>query len=314
MTQPPLKLPPVRTLVMAAVPLFVLFLFATMGMAGCTTIEPGAVGVKTNVYTGSIDSHPLSAGFHIVGFGSAVYEFPTVVDNINLDNLSVNTKEGQSITADVRVQYKPNFSTANDNVVQLYQRYKKPFDGANGLVATRWEPVIQQAAGYAFSQYGIIDVYQTRGARVANLMKHILQRGLKNENIDIDGIGDDFVTIETVAVSDIGLPEAIKKSVELKAQIEQETLAARQNLEKSRMEAERQRIEAQGKADAALIEAQGRAKARAALGITPDQYTRLEMTKMQTEALKEAPNLVIVPDKALLNLGDLVSQTKRAQP
>lgn len=286
-------------------------LFATLGMAGCATIEPGAVGVKTNVYTGSIDAKPLSAGFHFVGFGSAVYEFPTVVDNINLDNLTVNTKEGQSITVDLRVQYKPNFSTENSNVVALYQRYKKPFDGPNGLVATRWEPVIQQAAGYAFSQSGIIDVYQTRGARVASLMKQVLQKGLKDEIIDIDGIGDDYVSIETVAVSDIGLPDAIKKSVELKAQIEQETLAARQNLEKSRMEAERQRIEAQGKADAALIEAQGRAKARAALGINPDQYTRLEMTKMQTEAIKESPNLMIVPEKAFFNLGDLVNQTQQ---
>ncbi|HEY9898583.1 MAG TPA: prohibitin family protein [Pantanalinema sp.] len=287
-------------------------LLASFGLGACTTIEPGAVGVKTNVYTGGIASKPLSAGIHFVGFGSAVYEFPTVVDNINLDNLSVNTKEGQSISIDLRVQYKPNFSIDNDNVVRLYQRYKKPFNGANGLVNTRWEPVIQQAAGYAFSQYGIIEVYQSRGARVASLMKQVLQNGLKNDVIDIDGIGDDFVSIETVAVSDIGLPEAIKRSVEMKAQIEQETLAAKQNLEKSRMEAERQRIEAQGKADASLIEAQGRAKARAALGISPEQYTKIEITKLQTEAIQKAPNLVIVPDKALLNLGDLVQQHKAA--
>lgn len=311
MSQVSLNLPPKRTLLTVIGMLVGVTLFASLGMVGCATIEPGAVGVKTNVYTGSIDSKPLSAGFHFVGFGSAVYEFPTVVDNINLDNLTVNTKEGQSITVDLRVQYKPNFSTENSNVVQLYQRYKKPFDGPNGLVSTRWEPVIQQAAGYAFSQYGIIDVYQTRGARVASLMKQVLQKGLKDEIIDIDGIGDDYVSIETVAVSDIGLPDAIKKSVELKAQIEQETLAARQNLEKSRMEAERQRIEAQGKADAALIEAQGRAKARAALGISPDQYTRLEMTKMQTDALKESKNLMIVPENAFLNLGDLANQAKR---
>lgn len=285
-------------------------------LTGCATIEPGAVGVKTNLYTGSITGKPLAAGFHFVGIGTRVFEFPTVVDNINLDNFRVNTKEGQEITVDVRVQYKPDFSTSNDNVVKLYERYKKPFDGQSGLVASRWEPVIQQAAGYAFSQSGVIEVYQTRGARVASLMKQVLQNGLKNEIVDIDGIGDDYVRIETVAISDIALPEAIKKSVETKAQIEQETLAAKQALEKSRMESERMRIEAQGKADSALIEAQGRAKARAALGISPEQYTQLEIAKMKTDAIKQSPNLMIVPENAFLDARSLLDGQKpdRRQP
>lgn len=279
-------------------------------LTGCATIEPGAVGVKTNIYTGAIAEKPLAAGFHIVGIGSRVFEFPTVVDNINLDNFRVNTKEGQEITVDVRVQYKPEFSPSNDSVVKLYERYKKPFDGRNGLVASRWEPVIQQAAGYAFSQYGVIEVYQTRGARVAALMKQILQDGLRTDIVDIDGIGDDFVKIETVAISDIALPEAIKKSVETKAQIEQETLAAKQALEKSRMESERLRIEAQGKADAALIEAQGRAKARAALGISAEQYTQLEIAKMKTDAIKNSPNLMIVPENAFLDARSLLDRSQ----
>lgn len=283
-----------------------------MSLAGCATIEPGAVGVKTNVYSGAITDKPLGAGFHFVGIGTRVFEFPTVVDNINLDNFRVNTKEGQEITVDVRVQYKPDFSPSNDNVVKLYERYKKPFDGSNGLVASRWEPVIQQAAGYAFSQYGVIEVYQSRGARVASLMKQVLQGGLKNDIVDIDGIGDDFVKVETVAISDIALPEAIKKSVETKAQIEQETLAAKQALEKSRMEAERLRIEAQGRADSALIEAQGRAKARAALGITPEQYTQIEIAKMKTEAIKESPNLMIVPENAFLDARSLLENRNPA--
>lgn len=292
-------------------PLFAALLALTL--TGCATIEPGAVGVKTNVYTGAIAPTPLAAGFHIVGLGTRVYEFPTVVNNINLDNFRVNTREGQEITVDVRVQYKPDFSPSNNNVVKLYERYKKPFDGPSGLVASRWEPVIQQAAGYAFSQSGVIEIYQTRGARVAALMKQILQNGLKNEIVDIDGIGDDYVTIETVAISDIALPEAIKKSVETKAQIEQETLAAKQALEKSRMEAERLRIEAQGRADAALIEAQGRAKARAALGITPEQYTQIEIAKLKTDAIKESPNLMIVPESAFLDARSLLD-APRSRP
>ena len=35
-----------------------------LSLTGCATIEPGAVGVKTNVYTGAITDKPLGAGFH----------------------------------------------------------------------------------------------------------------------------------------------------------------------------------------------------------------------------------------------------------
>jgi hypothetical protein len=76
------------------------------------------------------------------------------------------------------------------------------------------------------------------------------------------------------------------------------------------------RIEAQGKADSALIEAQGRAKARAALGISPEQYTQLEIAKMKTDAIKQSPNLMIVPENAFLDARSLLDGQKpdRRQP
>lgn len=279
----------------------------SLSLTGCATIDPGNIGVVTDSYTGDIKGDTLSAGFHTIGFFKNVFEYPTTVENINLDNLTVNTKEGQQLTVSLRVQYRPLFM-GNDNAVKLYQRYKKPFEGENGVVQSRWMPIIQQTAGYAFSQYGVIDVYQTRGAKVAALMKNILQNGMKKDDADIEGIGEDFVNIETVAVKTITLPDAIQKSVEVKAQIEQETLAAQQQLAKSKMEAERKRIEAQGEADAKLIKAQGEARARTALGISPEQYTRLETARMTTQALEKAPNLVIVPDNAILDTRSLVAK------
>lgn len=276
-------------------------------VGGCASIEVGNVGVVTDTMSGKVGDRPLGAGFHVVGFFKRVYQFPSgVVDNITLDNFKVNTSEGQEISVDIRVQYQPKLTTEDSNAVELFKRYRKPFEGEHGLVASRWIPVIQQAAGYAFSQQGVIQVYQTRGARAAALMANILQNGLKTQDVQIDGIGDDFVHIQTVAISDINLPEAIKNAVERKAQIEQETLSARQNLEKARMEAERVKIEAQAEADAKFIRAQGEARARAALGITPEQYTRIEIAKMTTDALKNSKNLVIVPDNAILDSRALV--------
>lgn len=271
-------------------------------LTGCVSIEPGSVGVVTDTVSGGVDERPLPAGLHMVGFFKNIYEYPAgVVDNINLDNFRVNTKEGQEITVDIRVQYQPDLSPENDRAVQLFKRYRKSFEGESGLVQTRWIPVIQQAAGYAISQYGVIDIYQSRGAKAAALMDRILQSGLKNADVKIDGIGDDFVTIQTVAISDIVLPDTIKNAVERKAQIEQETLTAQQNLAKARMEAQRLQIEAKSEADAKLIRAKGEASARSALGISPEQYTRLETAKITADALKNAPNLVIVPNNAILD-------------
>ena len=271
-------------------------------LTGCASIEPGSVGVVTDTVSGGVDQKPLPAGMHMVGFFKNIYEYPAgVVDNINLDNFRVNTKEGQEITVDIRVQYQPDLSPDNDRAVQLFKRYRKSFEGDHGLVQTRWIPVIQQAAGYSISQYGVIDIYQSRGASAAALMGRILQDGLKNSNVKIDGIGDDFVTIQTVAISDIVLPDTIKNAVERKAQIEQETLTAQQNLAKARMEAQRVQIEAKSEADAKLIRARGEASARSALGISPEQYTRLETAKITADALKNAPNLIIVPSNSILD-------------
>jgi regulator of protease activity HflC (stomatin/prohibitin superfamily) len=281
-------------------------------LPACANIDPGNIGVVTDSISGAIKGQPLPAGWHFVGLWKNVFEYPTVVENISLDDLRVNTREGQQLTVGLRVQYRPLFM-GNDNVVKLYQKYKKPFDGANGVVQTRWLPVIQQVAGYSFSQAGVIEVYQSRGAKVAADMKNVLQHGLHAKDADIEGIGEDFVEIETVAVSHIELPEAIQKSVEMKAQIEQETLAAQQQLAKSRMEAERKRIEAQGEADSKLIKSRGEATARSALGLTPEQYTRLEIARMTTTALKDSKNLMIVPSNSILDTRALVSAASKGR-
>lgn len=279
-----------------------------LALSGCVDIEPGSVGVLTNQWTGEVSKQPLTAGMHLVGPYKRIYEFPAgVVNNINLDNFRVNTREGQEITVDVRVQYRPELSSSDDKAVQLFSRYRKPFEGDNGLVATRWIPVIQQAAGYAVSQYGVIDIYQSRGAKAAALMSRILQDGLRTDDVQIDGIGDDFVTVQTVAISDIVLPEAIKTAVERKAQIEQETMSVKQGLEKARMAAEQSRIEARAEADAKLIRAQGEARARAALGLSAAQFVQLETAKMTTDAIKNSRNLVIVPANSLLDARALMT-------
>lgn len=290
-------------------------------LPGCATIQPGSIGVVTDTISGKVAEKPLPAGMHMVGFFKNVYEFPSgVVDNINLDNFRVNTSEGQEITVDIRVQYKPELTADNDHAVQLFSRYRKPFEGDHGLVQTRWIPVIQQAAGYAISQSGVINIYQSRGARAAALIDNILQNGLRNKDVQIDGIGDDFVTVQTVAISDIILPEGIKNAVERKAQIEQETLTAKQNLQKARMEAEKVKIEAQAEADAKYIRAtgearartaiaQGEARARQSLGISPEQYTRLETVRLTTTAIKESTNLMIVPSNSILDARSLIGTT-----
>ena len=276
-------------------------------LGGCASVDVGNVGVVADSLSGKVSDKPIGAGFHIIGPFKRVFQFPSgVVDNITLDNFKINTSEGQEISVDIRVQYLPKLTTADSNAVDLFKRYRKPFEGDHGLVASRWIPVIQQAAGYAFSQQGVIQVYQSRGARAAAIMSQILQNGLKTADVQIDGIGDDFVHIQTVAISDINLPEGIKNAVERKAQIEQETLSARQGLEKARMEAEKQKIDAQAEADSKFIRAKGEANARAALGISPEQYTRIELAKMTTDALKHSKNMIIVPNNAILDTRALI--------
>lgn len=108
-------------------------------LIGCASVEVGSVGVVTDTMSGQIDKLPLGPGFHVIGFFKRMYEFPAgVVDNLNLDNFKVNTREGQEITVDIRVQYQPNLSVSDTKAVDLFKRYRKTFDGESGLVHTRW--------------------------------------------------------------------------------------------------------------------------------------------------------------------------------
>jgi regulator of protease activity HflC (stomatin/prohibitin superfamily) len=70
-------------------------------------------------------------------------------------------------------------------------------------------------------------------------------------------LGDRGVTVESVLLRDIQLPQTLKASIETKQQAEQEALAMNFRLQKEKQEAERKRIEAAGIRDFQQIVAQG---------------------------------------------------------
>jgi regulator of protease activity HflC (stomatin/prohibitin superfamily) len=91
------------------------------------------------------------------------------------------------------------------------------------------------------------------------------------------------IVVEKVLLRDIQLPEALKRSIELKQSAEQESLAMQFKLQKEKQEADRKRIEAQGIKDFQTIVAQG---------ITPGllEWKGIEAT----EKLAVSPNAKVV--------------------
>jgi regulator of protease activity HflC (stomatin/prohibitin superfamily) len=275
-----------------------------MSTTACQHIESGHVGVMVDKLSGKLSDNVLSPGLNVTGFFKDVYMFPNgVTDNINLNDFNANTKEGQQVKFDIRVQYAANMTSENAN--SLFLRYRKPFDGDNGIVQTRWMPIIAQIAGYGISQCSVVEIYQTHGAKASAMMSHILQNGLKTNSLEIEGIGKDYVTVQTVAISDIKLPENISEAVQRKAKIDQETLAAKQELQKTQILAQKQMIEANAEANASIARAKGQATARRSLGISPSEYTSIEKAKILADAIKHSPNLMLIPSNSLLDAREL---------
>jgi regulator of protease activity HflC (stomatin/prohibitin superfamily) len=133
------------------------------------------------------------------------------------------------------------FHLDRDKAADVYQRLGSDYVGK--VV----EPTLRSAIREATSSHGANALYTGERELVAkeieaNLASQLAARG---------------IVVEKVLLRDIQLPEALKRSIELKQSAEQESLTMQFRLQKEKQEADRKRIEAQGIKDFQTIVAQG---------------------------------------------------------
>src|SRR5438270_2695822 len=215
------------------VTVLVLVLLFFMGACSITKVDTGNVGVLTKF--GRVTGDVLPEGIHMVDPLKASNQL-SVRTQEQKETASVPSSEGLIMTLEASLL----FHLDKDKAADVYQHL-----GADYQVKIV-EPTLRSAIREATSSHGANALYTGEREQVAkeieaNLSSQLAARG---------------IVVEKVLLRDIQLPEALKRSIELKQSAEQESLTMQFRLQKEKQEADRKRIEAQGSKDFKTIVAQ----------------------------------------------------------
>ncbi len=253
-------------------------------------IESGQVGIK--VTTGKYTEVPLNPGFH---FYIPVFQKVIVVDTkVRLINYKT-IEEMSGFDSGIRINPAINILDARGLPVsiELTVQYRLTAQGAPTTIATwglSWEdkivnPVVRNVVRNVVGGFNAEEL-PTRRNEIATM----IENGIRTE---IEALEGRPVSIESVQLREIVLPEKIKEQIERvqianqeSERVRYEVLRAKQEAEKkaalAQGEADKNRIEAQGRADAVTIEAKAQAAANEeiAKSLTP---TLLQMQQIQVQ-------------------------------
>ncbi|GGD30438.1 membrane protein [Malaciobacter pacificus] len=223
-----------------------------------TIIESGQVGIKST--TGKYSETPLTPGFH---FYLPVFQKVIVVDTkVRLINYaSVETSGG----FDQSIKLNPAINILDARglpvSIELTVQYRLTAAGAPATIATwglSWEdkivnPVVRNIVRNVVGGFNAEEL-PTRRNEIATM----IENGIRTQ---IEALEGRPVSVESVQLREIVLPEKIKDQIERVQIANQEAQRVRYEVERAKQEAEKKAALAQGEADKNRIEAQGRADA-----------------------------------------------------
>jgi regulator of protease activity HflC (stomatin/prohibitin superfamily) len=262
-------------------------------------INSGEVGIK--VTTGKYESEPLQPGFHL--YIPVLQKVITVDTKVRLINYKT-IEDMSGFDSGIKINPAINILDARGLPVsiELTVQYKLLPSGAPNTIATwglSWEdkivnPVVRNIVRNVVGGFTAEELPTKR-----NEIATLIENGIRTQ---IEALEGKPVSIESVQLREIVLPQKIKDQIERvqianqeAERVKYEVQRAKQEAEKkaalAKGEADRNRIEAQGRADAVTIEAQAQAKANklVASSLTPKllQMQQIEVQGKFNEALRE---------------------------
>ena len=232
-------------------------------------INSGEVGIK--ITTGKYETEPLQPGFHL--FIPVVQKVITVDTKVRLINYK-SLEDMSGMGSGIKINPAINILDARGLPVsiELTVQYKLLPSGAPSTIATwglSWEdkivnPVVRNIVRNVVGGFNA-ETLPTKRNEIATM----IENGIRAE---IEALEGKPVSIESVQLREIVLPQKIKDQIERvqianqeSERVKYEVLRAKQEAEKkaalAKGEADKNRIEAQGRADAVTIEADAQAKA-----------------------------------------------------
>jgi regulator of protease activity HflC (stomatin/prohibitin superfamily) len=201
------------------------------------TLDPGWVFI--NPFTESITRYPV--GVQTLVMVQSAQEGQTQGD----DSVKVGTREGQTMFADISVQY----SVDRDNAAKLYQTWAgAPIERIEDNLVRQ---VTRSALNDIASQYGWEDIFGEKRVEYTQKVSAELQRRF----------GDKFVKFESLNLRGWHLPENLQKALDAKIAAQQAAEQQSFALKQAQIKAEQDVTEAKGRANALKEQAEGEAQA-----------------------------------------------------
>ncbi|WP_157670472.1 SPFH domain-containing protein [Chitinibacter sp. GC72] len=231
------------------------------------SVAANHVGVEFNRIDGRVEPVPLSSGWHIIGVGTSVVEFPTFTQTYTStqqrdesgagdESMNFQVASGVVINADISISYSIDSSKAP----VLYQKYKRGYEEITSQI-------IRNAIRNALNNYGT--AYDAEGLLAGGKIRLAEQvRAKINQEMNQYGI----VVEQFGFVNELRLPPNIQNAINAKIQATQEALQSEALLRKNQADAANAVAVAKGKAEAKIAEAEGDAKALEVVGEAIKKY------------------------------------------
>ena len=238
------------------------FLLAVPVIVSCAIVKPGEVGVKSRF--GKLQK-PRETGVIVYNpFVAKVIKLPTQTVNREL-MISLPSKEGLTIKAEISILYRINPKMARDIIENIGTEYDK-------IVIA----VFRSASADASAKFFAKDMHSGERDRIEKEIAQKMNTLLNEKGFDI----------ESVLLKSITLPEGLASAIEAKLEAEQKAQQMEFVLQAEHKEAERKKIEAQGVRDAQKILAEG----------LSDQILQLRQIEMMNSLMKSQNAKIIITD------------------
>ena len=242
-----------RLITQGAATVVVVVLLVT-ALLSVSYVPVNSVGTKVNRLQGTINEEPLASGVHVKKPWEKVSSVSTELRSADIDDLVITTKDAQSMSIDIELQYRIDPTKA----AETYRQFKsvKEDDWIEVFAYQRIQNGVQAAA----SKYTIIELMGE-------------QRSLFQADVDkavADALLSNYMILHTSSVDDMQASESIKAAIEENAKQKQAVVTAQQKQEEELVKNETKIAKAKADAEAKKIAADAEAYANEALSASID--------------------------------------------
>jgi regulator of protease activity HflC (stomatin/prohibitin superfamily) len=223
---------------------FILMLMVVATMTSCTLVDSGEVGIRFKKFSlteqGTLSATPVSGFVTYNPFTESVYTYPVFIQRVDYKPFTVTTKDAAVFTMDPQIAYQLNRDKAKD----IFAKYRRPLQD---IEAGYMRTCIYDAYRITANNYTSDELMANRGKFEAEV-RAMLDANLGTEGFDINEF-----------TSQITPPQSLQASIDSNNKAIQESLRAKNEVEKAKAEAEIAIAKAEGEAKAMRIKADAEA-------------------------------------------------------